>query len=160
MNESWYEVVAPETTLTQGDLIFDCALLMWSTEGSPGFNGATGPSLLSSCFGKEIAEKTNSGYSPRFLRSVHQALLLQLPHCLLDILGGTVMAITVEAVYEDGVLKLDRPLPLNNLDRVQVTVQVKQSVARESAGMLRWDGDWETLRRLAEDDEFGIMESP
>ena len=70
------------------------------------------------------------------------------------------MAITVEAVYEDGVLKLDRPLPLNNLDRVQVTVQVKQSVARESAGMLRWDGDWETLRRLAEDDEFGIMESP
>jgi hypothetical protein len=36
---------------------------------------------------------------------------------------------------------------------------VKQSVARESAGMLRWRGDWETLRRLAEDDEFGIMES-
>jgi hypothetical protein len=44
--------------------------------------------------------------------------------------------------------------------QVQVTVQVKQSVARESAGMLRWRGDWETLRRLAEDDEFGIMESP
>jgi predicted DNA-binding antitoxin AbrB/MazE fold protein len=70
------------------------------------------------------------------------------------------MAITVEAVYENGVLKPAEPLPLQDHARVQVTVQVKQSVARESAGMLRWRGDWETLRQLAEDDEFGIMESP
>ena len=70
------------------------------------------------------------------------------------------MAFTVEAVYENGVLKPDKPLPLRDHDRVQVTVQVKQSVAHESAGMLRWRGDWETLRRLAGDDEFGIMESP
>jgi predicted DNA-binding antitoxin AbrB/MazE fold protein len=70
------------------------------------------------------------------------------------------MTITVDAVYENGVLKLDKPLPLREHDRVQVTVQLKQSVARESAGMLRWRGDWETLRRLAEDDEFGILESP
>ena len=70
------------------------------------------------------------------------------------------MAITVEATYENGVLKPDKPLPLQDHQRVQGTVQVKQSVARESAGMLRWRGDWETLRRLAEDDEFGIMESP
>ncbi len=41
-----------------------------------------------------------------------------------------------------------------------LTVQVKQSIARESAGMLRWHGDWETLRQIAEDDEQGIMESP
>ena len=70
------------------------------------------------------------------------------------------MVITVEAVYENGVLKLDKPLPLQDHDRVQVTVRVKPSVARESAGMLRWRGDWETLRRIAEDDDFGIMESP
>jgi predicted DNA-binding antitoxin AbrB/MazE fold protein len=70
------------------------------------------------------------------------------------------MTITVEAVYENGVLKPDKPLPLQDHERVQVTVQVKQSVARDSAGMLRWRGDWETLRRLAEDDEFGVMESP
>jgi predicted DNA-binding antitoxin AbrB/MazE fold protein len=70
------------------------------------------------------------------------------------------MTLTVEAIYENGVLKLTQPLPLNEHDRVQVTVQIKPSVARESAGMLRWRGDWETLRRIAEDDEFGILESP
>ena len=70
------------------------------------------------------------------------------------------MAITVEAVYENGVLKPIQPLPLKEHDRVHITVQVKQSVARESAGMLRWRGDWETLRQIAEDDEFGILESP
>jgi predicted DNA-binding antitoxin AbrB/MazE fold protein len=69
------------------------------------------------------------------------------------------MAIIVEAVYEDGVLKPEKPLPFQEHQRVQVSVQPKQSAARESAGMLRWRGDWETLRRLAEDDEFGIMES-
>lgn len=69
------------------------------------------------------------------------------------------MTLTVEAVYENGVLKPAKPLPLQEHDRVHVTVHVKQSVARESAGMLRWRGDWETLRRLAEDDEFGILES-
>jgi len=70
------------------------------------------------------------------------------------------MAITVEAVYENGVLKPTQPLPLKEHERVQVTVQPKPSIARESAGMLRWRGDWETLRQIAEDDEFGIMESP
>ena len=70
------------------------------------------------------------------------------------------MTLTVEAVYENGVLKPTQPLPLKEHTRVRVAVEVKQSVARESAGMLRWRGDWETLRRLAEDDEFGIMESP
>ncbi len=70
------------------------------------------------------------------------------------------MTLTVEAVYENGVLKPDRALPLQDHTRVRVAVEVKQSVARETAGMLRWHGDWETLRRLAEDDEFGIMESP
>ena len=70
------------------------------------------------------------------------------------------MTLTVEAVYINGVLKPDRALPLKEHARVRVAVEVKQSVARESAGMLRWHGDWETLRRLAEDDEFGIMESP
>jgi predicted DNA-binding antitoxin AbrB/MazE fold protein len=70
------------------------------------------------------------------------------------------MAITIEAVYENGVLKPVQPLPLKEQQRVQVTVRVKPSAARESAGMLRWRGDWETLRRLAEEDEFGILESP
>ena len=32
MNEmAWYEVVRPETPLTQGDLIFNCPLLTWGS---------------------------------------------------------------------------------------------------------------------------------
>jgi predicted DNA-binding antitoxin AbrB/MazE fold protein len=54
----------------------------------------------------------------------------------LSFFRGQAMAFTVEAVYENGVLKPDKPLPLQDHDRVQVTVHVKQSVARESAGML------------------------
>jgi predicted DNA-binding antitoxin AbrB/MazE fold protein len=70
------------------------------------------------------------------------------------------MPLTVEAVYENGVLKPTQPLPFKEHERVLVSVQPKTSIARESAGMLRWRGDWETLRHLAEDDEFGILESP
>jgi predicted DNA-binding antitoxin AbrB/MazE fold protein len=70
------------------------------------------------------------------------------------------MSITVEATYENGTLKLSQPLPLEEHEKVQVTVQSKRSVAEETAGMLKWTGDPELLRRIAEDDEFSILESP
>jgi predicted DNA-binding antitoxin AbrB/MazE fold protein len=73
------------------------------------------------------------------------------------------MAITVEAVYENGTLKLDKPLPLKDQERVQVTVQSSADVQKaldavqRSYGLLRWTGDPEVLRRVALDDEFGIL---
>lgn len=70
------------------------------------------------------------------------------------------MTITVEATYEDGVLKPVQPLPLVEHEKVQVTVQSQRSVAKESAGMLKWSGDADTLERLACDPEFSILESP
>ena len=70
------------------------------------------------------------------------------------------MAITVEAVYENGVLKLADPLPLNEHEKVQVTIEPKVSWAERTAGMLPWSGDPELLRRIAEDDEFSILDSP
>jgi predicted DNA-binding antitoxin AbrB/MazE fold protein len=70
------------------------------------------------------------------------------------------MAITVEATYEDGVLKPKEPLPLKEHESVRVTIEPEISVAKRTAGMLKWTGDTETLRRLAEDPEFGILESP
>ena len=81
------------------------------------------------------------------------------------------MAITVEAVYEGGVLKPAQPLPLAEHAKVRQSVEpvpdqpapsteeAEDAVAR-SYGLLRWTGDVETLRRIAEDDEFGILESP
>ncbi len=70
------------------------------------------------------------------------------------------MAITVEAIYENGVLKPAQPLPLNEHEQVELTIRPKVSVARQTAGMIPWTGDAETLERIACDPEFGILESP
>ncbi len=70
------------------------------------------------------------------------------------------MSLTVEATYENGVLKLSQPLPLKDHEKVTVTIQSATSLARQTAGMVPWTGDVETLERLARDPEFGIMESP
>ena len=70
------------------------------------------------------------------------------------------MSLEVEATYENGVLKLDQPLDLN--DKQRVTVIVKPQAARiwSHAGSLKWTGDPEVLRKIAEDPEFGVSESP
>ena len=70
------------------------------------------------------------------------------------------MELSIEATYEDGVLKPAEPLDLAEHERVRVTVRPATSRARQTAGLLGWTGDAETLRRIAEDPEFGILESP
>jgi predicted DNA-binding antitoxin AbrB/MazE fold protein len=70
------------------------------------------------------------------------------------------MDLSIEATYEGGVLKPVGPLPLAEHERVQVIVRSATSRARQTAGLLQWTGDSETLRRPAEDPEFGILESP
>jgi predicted DNA-binding antitoxin AbrB/MazE fold protein len=70
------------------------------------------------------------------------------------------MAFTVEAVYENGMLKLTQPLPLPDHEKVRVTIEPHLSWAERTAGILQWSGDPEVLRRVAEDDEYGILESP
>lgn len=70
------------------------------------------------------------------------------------------MTLTVEAVYENGVLKLEQPLPLQEHEKVHVTIEPAISLARRTAGMVPWTGDVETLERIARDPEFGILESP
>lgn len=71
-----------------------------------------------------------------------------------------VQPLLVEATYEEGVLKLDQPLPLDEHQRVQVSVVPAISRARATAGMFGWKGDSATLERIALDPEFGAEESP
>jgi predicted DNA-binding antitoxin AbrB/MazE fold protein len=66
------------------------------------------------------------------------------------------MTSTIEAVYENGELKPAQPLPLMEHERIKVTVQDAGIWVAEAAGMIRWTGDFEDLRRFVEDDEFGI----
>jgi predicted DNA-binding antitoxin AbrB/MazE fold protein len=74
------------------------------------------------------------------------------------------MPITVEAVYEDGVLKPKEPLPLKEHDQVRVTIDeesaLRSSRVRASFGLLGWKGDAETVRQVALDPEFCIDEAP
>ena len=80
------------------------------------------------------------------------------------------MPIVVQAVYENGMLKPDQPLPLEEHQQVRVLVypasgqpampsDEAESLVRRSYGLLGWTGDLETLRRLAEDPEFDPQES-
>ena len=70
------------------------------------------------------------------------------------------MALEVEATYENGVLKLDEPLPFKDGERLMLRITPKRSASERFCGSLKWTGDPEVLRRIAEDDEFGIYESP
>jgi predicted DNA-binding antitoxin AbrB/MazE fold protein len=72
---------------------------------------------------------------------------------------GFVMTLTVDATYENGMLKLAEPVPLKDHEKVKVTIQSGTSRTDLTAGMLRWTCDAEELRRVAEDDEFGILEA-
>ena len=72
------------------------------------------------------------------------------------------MAITVEATYENGVLKPVQPLPLiAEGSRLWVTLHIaaEPDRARAAYGLLGWTGDPEIVRRIAEDDEFGLLEA-
>jgi predicted DNA-binding antitoxin AbrB/MazE fold protein len=68
-------------------------------------------------------------------------------------------ALTVNATYENGVLRPADPLPLAEHEQVEITIQPKTSWAKRTAGLLKWTGDPALLRRMAEDDEFGILEA-
>jgi predicted DNA-binding antitoxin AbrB/MazE fold protein len=66
------------------------------------------------------------------------------------------MNLEIEATYENGTLKLDQPLPLENGQRVKLTVQKVGSAVERFYGMLPWTGDPEELRRWLTDPDEGI----
>ncbi len=73
---------------------------------------------------------------------------------------GLNVAIQFEAIYENGVLKPTKPLPLQEHEKVACTIQPEQSLARQTAGIIPWTGEPEILERIATDPEFGLAESP
>jgi predicted DNA-binding antitoxin AbrB/MazE fold protein len=70
------------------------------------------------------------------------------------------MAHTIEAVYENGVFRPQQALPvsLKEHQRVVLTVATPSTWVQDTAGLIPWSGDHETLRRLAEDVEFDPQE--
>jgi len=59
------------------------------------------------------------------------------------------MPLTVEATYENGMLKLAQPLPLKEHQRVQITVHTGPTCAEQTAGMMGWTGSTEVAEYFA-----------
>jgi hypothetical protein len=76
------------------------------------------------------------------------------------------MALTIEAVYENGVLKPAQPLPLKEHENVQVTVLTAAEVQAAPAcgprgyGLMQWTGSLEDLDYLIEDEDNDPLERP
>ena len=66
------------------------------------------------------------------------------------------MTINVGALYENGILKPEKPLPLHENEWVRITVHRQKSLAEQTAGMLGWKGDAATLERLLAEDEEDV----
>lgn len=72
------------------------------------------------------------------------------------------MSIEAEAVYENGTLKFDHALPLEEHQRVRVSIETDlvNCVARRIYGIIGWKGDSETIQKIALQPEHGELESP
>jgi predicted DNA-binding antitoxin AbrB/MazE fold protein len=68
------------------------------------------------------------------------------------------MAITVEAVYEGGVLRPTQPLPLKEHEQVRVTVHTEKSPILEAYGIMGFKGTVEEAEYFAMDDELNPEE--
>lgn len=64
------------------------------------------------------------------------------------------MRFTIEATYENGVLKPLQPLPLKEHQKVRISVQSERSAFLEAYGIMGFKGMPEQLKYFALDDEF------
>lgn len=61
------------------------------------------------------------------------------------------MKLEIEATYENGVLKPSQALPLQEGQKVNLTIHSVASAAERFCGSLRWTRDPEELRRYLND---------
>ncbi len=66
----------------------------------------------------------------------------------------------IVAVYQNGILKLPRSLPLTEGQKVSITIHPPGGVAKQSYGLLQLTLSPEELEQLALNPEFGILEQP
>ena len=70
------------------------------------------------------------------------------------------MTLTVEAVYENGVLRPLQPLPLKEHDRVQITIESKTSWVDATYGIMGFKGSAEEADLFAMDPELDYPPPP
>jgi predicted DNA-binding antitoxin AbrB/MazE fold protein len=70
------------------------------------------------------------------------------------------MPLTVEATYVNGVLKPAQPLPLQEHQKVRVTIQPAGNWVQETYGICGWKGSPEEAERFASDAELDFPPPP
>ncbi len=68
------------------------------------------------------------------------------------------MTLTVEATYENGVLRPVQPLPLPEHAKVRITVTAAAGRARQTAGLIGWTGSQEDADFIALSPELDPQE--
>jgi predicted DNA-binding antitoxin AbrB/MazE fold protein len=68
------------------------------------------------------------------------------------------MTLTIEAVYENGVLKPAQPLPLKEREKDQITLQAAESRVRQTAGLMGWTGSQQDADFVALSPELDSLE--
>ena len=68
------------------------------------------------------------------------------------------MAITIEATYENGVLKPAQPLPLHEHEKVRVTVEPTTSPLLQAYGIMGFKGTAEEADYFAMDSDLDPQE--
>jgi predicted DNA-binding antitoxin AbrB/MazE fold protein len=68
------------------------------------------------------------------------------------------MTITIEATYENGVLKPAQPLPLKEHETVRISVHTQSTPLMEAYGIMGFKGTAEELEFFALDPEFDLLE--
>ncbi|MBY0522181.1 MAG: antitoxin family protein [Gemmataceae bacterium] len=66
------------------------------------------------------------------------------------------MGLDIEAIYENGTLKLPRPLPLAEGATIRITIHPPGRVGVVIHNRSPWTGSREELERLALDPELGL----
>jgi predicted DNA-binding antitoxin AbrB/MazE fold protein len=68
--------------------------------------------------------------------------------------GVVAMAINAEAIYEGGLLRLAQPLPLDEHQRVRVTVHPEPTLAEQTGGLMGWRGSADDAEYFASSPEL------
>jgi predicted DNA-binding antitoxin AbrB/MazE fold protein len=68
------------------------------------------------------------------------------------------VSVTIEAVYENGCLKLAQPLPLKEHEKVRITVHSETSWVERTAGIMGFTGTAEQADYFALDPELDPQE--
>jgi predicted DNA-binding antitoxin AbrB/MazE fold protein len=70
------------------------------------------------------------------------------------------MSIEFQAVYENGLLRPEHPLPLAEGQLVRIIIGSKSDLIRQTYGIIGWKGDPEIVRRAALDPCVGEPSGP